>query len=289
MIERNKDLLAAINLYNEMQKISYNGYKFYGYGACYQQTNEKLLALLSKIDLSKTNKALTVTASGDHILNLLTKGITNIDTFDSNRLTEYYALGFKLVAAKCLDKEQFFKLFTETPHSKENIALQKFVISCAPEQYRWFWQNSFIFLDNEKNEHQGIFEICRKKVENHIDNNIYLQSSQNYLAMQQALNKSNITFNHLNVTQIPENLGTYDFIYLSNIFEYRQKIFGTNDSVTDVAELVESIYKNNLNMNGELFYLYVIFRNYQEIMNSIKIAETKIYRDKNLRVLSLKK
>lgn len=288
MEQINKDLIAAINLFNEMQKVCYNGYKFFNYGAVYQQTNENMISLFKKIDLTKVNKALTVTSSGDQILNLVSQGITDIDTFDSNRLTEYYALGFKLVAAKCLSKEQFLELF-KTTNPKECLELQRYVISCASDKYKYFWQSFMDFLDNEKKEHSGVFEICRKKIESQTDNNVYLQTPGLYQTMQKNLNAANISFNNLNITELPKKLGTYDFIYLSNIFEYRQKTFGTSESVTDVTDLIESIYKNNLNQNGELFYLYVIFRSYQEIINNIKISQTNIYKDHNLIALSLKK
>ena len=288
MAERKKDLLATIELYKSMQKVLYNGYNFFEYGAVYQQTNENILKLFNKIDLTNTNKALIVTASGDQILNLLSKGVTNIDTFDTNRLTEYYALGFKLVAAQCLNKEQFLHLFKNS-NSKESLELQKYVISCSSDKYKCFWENFMDFLNNEKKEHNGVFEICRKKVESHTDNNVYLQTSELYQTMQRNLKDANITFNHLSVTDLPNKLGMYDFIYLSNIFEYRQKIFGTEDSVTDVTNLIESIYQHNLNPKGELFYLYVIFKNYHDVMNNIQISQTNIYKDQNLIALSLKK
>ena len=203
-------------------------------------------------------------------------------------MTEYYALGFKLVAAQCLTKDQFLQLF-KSSNRNETLELQKYVISCSSEKYKLFWQNFIDFLDNEKKKHDGVFEVCRKKVESHTDNNVYLQTDNIYREMQINLTNANITFNQLNVTALPSNLGTYDFIYLSNIFEYRQKIFGTDDSVTSVARLIENIYKHNLNLKGELFYLYVIFKNYQEVMSNIQISQTNIYRDKNLIALSLKK
>ncbi|MBQ9834433.1 MAG: DUF3419 family protein [Bacilli bacterium] len=288
MDSRNKDLLATIELYKSMQKLCYNGYKFFDYGAVYQQTNENMVKLFKQINLKKVNNALTVTSSGDQVLNLLSQGVTNIDTFDTNRLTEYYALGFKLVAAQCLNIEQFLKLFKES-NSRESLELQKYVISCSSGEYRWFWESFIDFLDNEKKDHSGVFEICRKKVESHTDNNVYLQTLELYDETKKNLNNANITFNQLNITDLPNELGTYDFIYLSNIIEYRQKIFGPTDLVTDVIKLIESIYNHNLNSKGELFYLYVIFRNYQEVMNNIKIAKTIIYKDKNLIALSLKK
>ena len=61
----------------------------------YQWTNESVFnALDYAVAYNRTN-ALAVLASGDQVFSMLNFGINNIDTFDINCLTEYYALGFK--------------------------------------------------------------------------------------------------------------------------------------------------------------------------------------------------
>ncbi|MBQ4584294.1 MAG: hypothetical protein IJA94_05360 [Bacilli bacterium] len=52
-----------------------------------------------------------VLSRGDHAFNAICHGIDKVDTFDVNRLTEYYAIGFKKRAIECLNFEQFCSLY----------------------------------------------------------------------------------------------------------------------------------------------------------------------------------
>lgn len=76
-------------------RVSLFGISFSEYHKSYYWTNENIKGYLDKVDFEGKDNALAVLASGDHIFNLVEKGISNIDTFDTNKLTEYYALGFK--------------------------------------------------------------------------------------------------------------------------------------------------------------------------------------------------
>ena len=70
------------------------------YSKVYLWTNENIDAYLNIVDISSKENALSVLASGDQTFNLITKGIMNIDTFDTNKLTEYFALGLSFNALK---------------------------------------------------------------------------------------------------------------------------------------------------------------------------------------------
>ena len=57
--------------------------------ALYKNTNEDLTKILKNIDF-KDKKVLTVQASSDQLFSSLILGAEEVDTFDANRLTEYY-------------------------------------------------------------------------------------------------------------------------------------------------------------------------------------------------------
>lgn len=61
----------------------------------YSYTNENIKSYLNNFDFNGKSSALSVLSSGDQVFNLIHNGITNIDTFDSNYLTEFYSLGIK--------------------------------------------------------------------------------------------------------------------------------------------------------------------------------------------------
>ena len=59
------------------------------FAALYKNTNEDLTKILKDIDF-KDKKVLTVQASSDQLFSSLILGAKEVDTFDANRLTEYY-------------------------------------------------------------------------------------------------------------------------------------------------------------------------------------------------------
>ena len=83
------------------------GVPFSEFQKTYSWTNEFIPGYLDLVSFEDKNSALSVMASGDHTFNLITKGITDIDTFDTNRLTEYYALGFKRAMILKYDYDDF--------------------------------------------------------------------------------------------------------------------------------------------------------------------------------------
>ena len=61
----------------------------------YAWTNESVYNALDFADAYGRQRALSVLASGDQVFSMLDYKIDDIDTFDINALTEYYALGLK--------------------------------------------------------------------------------------------------------------------------------------------------------------------------------------------------
>ena len=82
----------------DAQKIMMMGIPFSEYQRVYKDTNENIDGYMNLMALEGKENALTVLASGDHAFNLAYHGISNIETFDTNRLTEYYSLGLKRAA-----------------------------------------------------------------------------------------------------------------------------------------------------------------------------------------------
>ena len=68
---------------------------FSKYSKGYLWTNENIKEYINKKYISEYNSALSVTGSGDHLFNLILNNVLNIDTFDTNTLTEYNVLGLK--------------------------------------------------------------------------------------------------------------------------------------------------------------------------------------------------
>ena len=88
-------VLSSIEKQVNNNRILLEGESFSKYQKIFMSTNENIKDSLNLIDFKNKIKALSVMASGDHPFNLITKSVFDIDTFDTNMLTEYYVLGIK--------------------------------------------------------------------------------------------------------------------------------------------------------------------------------------------------
>ena len=222
------------------------------YSKCYPFTNERLKDLTALIDKENINNALCVLSSGDHAFNLIYHGISDIDTFDCNIVTDYYALGFKKTAIECLTYQQFLDFFFNS--SSEHQEIERYIISCLPEKYQNFWQNYIRYLADSDKKSIGVFGLLGF-IENYMqENNNYLSSEQDYKQLQKNLLNAKINFKKMTIKDIYHQKEHYDLIMLSNILQAMKKpLFG------NPLNIAEKIYKHNLKENGEMIYLYEFF------------------------------
>ena len=96
------------------QKIKYwvllSSSNFSKFCEIYPFTNENINGYIGKIVFSENDIILSILSSGDHAFNLITSGALNIDTFDINCLTEYYALGLKRALIIRYSYDEFMRI-----------------------------------------------------------------------------------------------------------------------------------------------------------------------------------
>ena len=228
-------------------------YDFEEYAAFYSFSNEHINKKYSQIDFANYHTALTVLSSGDHAFNAIYKGIDVVDTFDVNRLTEYYAIGFKKRAIECLTFEQFCTLYSK----RDRMDLEDEVIKNMDDDYKKFWEAYKYELKCLGEENQTILSILYWTKEimypHGYDYNAYLNDEQTYKYLQKRLEVAKITFSQADITELPTKFGTYDFIELSNILNYQYRIF-SNNVKNNTTKLVADIYDRNLNDFGKMLY-----------------------------------
>lgn len=105
----------------DAQRILRTGIPFSEYQRVYKDTNENIDGYMRLMDLEGKRNALTVLASGDHAFNLVYHGILDIETFDTNRLTEYYSLGLKRAAILKYDYYSYLCFMQKNCRSKNLI------------------------------------------------------------------------------------------------------------------------------------------------------------------------
>lgn len=290
--QREKDLEQTIKLYDELQSEYYLGIDFEEYSKIYSFTNEYLANMFLQMNLACKKNALTVLSSGDHAFNLIYMGIENIDTFDSNRLTEYYALGLKKTAIQCLNYNEFMKLFSGKIERKQ-IELLNYVIRNMEPEYRNYFEPLIAYFKKYSFDYvihlfRSDTDISQKDIKN-----IYLRSDVNYHKMQKRLANATISFKHCDVLNIPKEFGKYDLVELSNILgvsvnrNWLQK--------KRVSDLLRQIYDNNLTEHGELLFDYSWGNDFRtvgacsDIFDNVSYANKKEYAYMNDLMRSLKK
>lgn len=256
--QRQIDIQKVLEMYGKAD-ISLTGNFFDEYSRFYDFTNEKLFGLFELLKLQEKEFALTVLSSGDHVFNLILQGINKIMTFDCNRLTEYYALGFKKTAIEILNYEQFIELFCPYGYSAVSsklIELEKEVIKNMPLIYRKFWEN-FLNMRREYEYNPSIFHLTysTSNFAKAISNNKYLLNAEMYNALKRKISTAKIEFVAANITDVPQLFGRYDYIDFSNVLYYYQRIF-PEESAMKAINFVKSVYENNLNEGGLFKYYY---------------------------------
>lgn len=280
----------SINKQVNHGKIIFEGESFSKYQKVFMSTNENIKDSLNLISFDGKYKALSVMASGDHIFNLITNNILDIDTFDTNLLTSYYVLGLKRsMILKYSYKEYIekYNLFTNMNASLEEITETIYnLLPLMDNEYRIFWKSiidyNYKLQINNKNKINLFYMLFINL--NHIDFlksfNNYLFNEENYNILRNNINKSNISFKNINATNLGEYYknNKYDIILLSNILDYFGKEYKKDNKKFNYKELLkyEDSLLNIMNKDGVLFLKYIInFSNRNFVRN-------KVFMDSNI-------
>lgn len=242
-------------------------YEFGEYSRVYPFTNEHVRNQLGLVNLDINSKALTVLSSGDHAFNLVCNGILNVDTFDLNRLTDFYSLGLKRALITIFSYTEFLEFIDAIKYQKgymyisaEEFQKKKDFIEQSildstyvmDNPYRDFWRGVLDYFSHlEKTEEYGsrieIFErLTRGRTDdlNFVnENNNYLTTEYMYNILKRNLGKANISYIPTDVFNIHKVLGNrrYDFISLSNVLDYATEEFGMLWGYSELEPFISNV------------------------------------------------
>ena len=218
------------------------------YSRTYYNTNENLRGYIRSL-LGK--KVLTVSSSGDQLLNILGCGSIEVDTFDINRYSPLIQ-NLKLYSIKYLDsissinfldrldKNIYLKFNEFLPYNEKNFFDSLFQYEIDDIYDKLFYYS----LDNNK-----------------FNNNYFRIKTLNYIKE----NIDRVKSNHYNCdiydlyTYLDKK---YDAIYLSNISHYARDI----DKFLNYINYL----RQYLNDDGKIYYGYLYEKNIYEPMTAIK-------------------
>ena len=176
--ERKKEILSQIS--NTLKFMNNSLTKSFS-DTCqmYSLTTENISAYLKKIDLTN-KKVLTVTSSGDHMLNMAFQDCKKIDCFDLNK-NAYFMQELKIASIKKLDYEEFLDFFTdcerietvpdylsyhrkieENPNAF-NFEQYKLIRENLKEEIKFYWGCDKIIMDRLIRGKMLDFAKCRKR------------------------------------------------------------------------------------------------------------------------------
>lgn len=270
----NEDIKATqmmIEKQVENGKVFSFGIPFSKYQKVYAETNENIKGYMSTFNFDGKTNTLSVMASGDHVFNAAFYGIIDIDTFDTNKLTEYYVLGIKRGAILAFDYSQFLlfmsKIMDEKTSLEELTELIKLILPYMEKGHSDYWKRIISFnyalqhkLSNQLNLFQMLLINIQGKLQDTFKNS-YLINEESYNKLKAKLGKVNITFKNCECLELENNFDKqYDFIFLSNIADYFYKSLG-NYWKYDKLQEIENNFNKLLKEDGTLALAY-LFRFY---------------------------
>ena len=237
--------------YDEMKKHS----------RIYQNTTENIKEYMLFLD-GNYKKALLPTASGDHQLEAILNGITEITCFDINHLSKYFT-ELKFAAIKNLSKKEFLNFMYEDIF---NINIFTYLKNNLTEDVSTFWQelfkncniqeivsNLFRYLGLQKNNAYltgvDFSKYCAINFTRYLEDN-------NYRFLQNRLGNIKIKYLDEDLCSLASTLNdTYDLINLTNIYEYvNSQIFYNGDQffTQSIISLI-----SHLNKDGKMLITYL--------------------------------
>lgn len=238
---------------------------FSKYSKGYLWTNENIKEYINKKYISEYNSALSVTASGDHLFNLILNNVLNIDTFDTNTLTEYNVLGLKKALIEKFKYNDFLTICELIANNmltlEETTYLIKDLLPLMDKKYRKYWQNISEYnyqLQKNNDEYLDLFAmlfINNNGKNNFIRRNSYLMGKDNYDKFKENMMRANINFYCTNAINILDTFPNqkYDVILLSNILDY----ITINWNYEQLRKFEDELLFIT-NNNGKIFLAYLL-------------------------------
>ena len=150
----------------KIDRVSLINEPFSKYQKVYLSTNENIKEYLDLVSFKNKTNALTVLASGDHAFNLITKGILNIDTFDTNILTTYYVFGLKYAMILKYSYKEYLNILSILTNKQTNLELITTIIKdllpYMDLKYRNYWNEIIDYnynIQKDKSNHINIIYL----------------------------------------------------------------------------------------------------------------------------------
>lgn len=218
----------------------------------YAISNEDLSGAFKGINLAG-KKTAVVGSSGDQALNAILNGCKDITVIDGNNYAEAF-IEYKLAFIKTYDYKEFCKKFIV--HDFFSWQVYAKISHHLSPKAKLFWDSIMLEQSDEYNStfHPQKIKDNMMIIDHRDRHSEFYYSEEAYLKLQQILNSNTVKFKYIvaEFLNFPTALKEkYDFIYLSNIFDYYYK-----EQKDKFYNTVLKLYKNKLNGGGKIVVNY---------------------------------
>lgn len=251
----------------------------------YHCSNERLNAYFKDLNLNNARIA-TVGSSGDQVLNAIFYGAKDITLMDANIFTRAY-FEYKTAMIKNLDYAKFmsilgtFKMFNWKTYAKISHDI-------TPRSRRFFDELMLNQDDHGHDYDEGYLtdslirnNLFHTPCEDHKneEENLFYNNEKYYNKLKNLLIEHDfkLTIINADLKEFPSKLkGKFDYIFLSNIYEYIDK--------EAIVPIIDKLYKK-LKIGGAIQYhyefgfpehIYVKAKDYEKTKKMIKINQNLI-------------
>ena len=274
-------------------KVYHFGVAFDTVQKVYATTNENLKGCMEKLNFKWKNSILTVMASGDQAFNTIFYGVKNIDTFDTNLLTEYYALGIKKSAILTFNYREYLefyrKLLSENTSFEELSSLMNKIYNNMEGKYKKYWKDILEYNYKIQKGSKNKINLFRMllinitTIEDYQKKNNYLTNELCYNKFKNNLKNAYITFKRCECQNLPDEFKKqYDYIFLSNIpdYFYERQDYGINWDENKLTNF-RNRFNRLLKKNGTLAfaYAYLFYSEISKKYHTHPIANSNVTKD----------
>ena len=217
-------------------KIMFSRYAFHTCSKIFNVTNESLSHEAFKNASMDRRRVLSITASGDHIINSILYGGKEFIGIDISAFPKYF-VALKLAALKLLSQDEYLLFILGNDDIPPlSINLYEKVRESLDEISKAFWDTLFNSFSDQKTKLNKLFfkNIFEKNMI--INFNPYLQDD-NFKRVKDKIENVHIDFHDKDIFELSKSdFGEFDLILLSNVLDYFYNVSGAFISKTERAE-----------------------------------------------------
>ena len=239
----NADLENDIEMAKEIIscKINRNPDVFSENSMIYRVSNENMSDQNYVSALKDRKKVLSITASGDQIINSILFGGEDITGIDISRFPKYY-VSLKLSTLKSLSKEEYLNYIlgdklNHIPLSKKHYEKIRLNLD---EESKIFWDSIFNDFNEREINASSLFGYFTLTQERLIKTCPFLQND-NFEIVKSKLDNVSIRLMDMDLSDLSDDLGKFDLILLSNVLYYITEKYKTDERIKEYKKIMKKL------------------------------------------------